>query len=121
MADRNQTHRSTSLTANLAWKSGLGVVLLALATAIPSHAGDARAIKQRIQPTYPDMAKRMRITGVVRISATVAADGSVTAVKTVSGNMMLAKAAEDAVSRWKFAPDDAESTVEVDINFAGAN
>jgi TonB family protein len=67
---------------------------------------------------YPELAKRMRITGVVRVEATVDADGKVTAVKALSGSHVLSPAAEEAVSKWKYAPADAASTVEVDINFA---
>lgn len=83
------------------------------------HAEDhgERAIKQRVAPVYPELARRMRVSGVVRISATVAADGNVSATKTVSGNRMLAGAAEDAVHKWKFVAAPEESTVEVNIEF----
>ncbi len=103
-------------------KSALGVVWrLALAfacllIALPGH-GEERRVEKRVSPVYPEIAKRMRIGGVVHVEATVAADGSVTAVKAVSGNKMLTPAAEEAVKRWKFAPGDGQSTVGVDINF----
>ena len=60
----------------------------------------------------------MRVAGVVRVSATVDPDGKVSATKTISGNSMLAGAAEDAVHKWKFVPATDSSTVEVDVNFA---
>jgi TonB family protein len=99
----------------------LAVFSMALAIATPLRASDdhsERAIRQRVAPTYPELAKRMRVSGVVRVSATVAPDGSVSATKTVSGNHMLSGAAEEAVHKWKFVPASDESTVEVDINFA---
>ena len=97
----------------------LQLALLALAiTALPAHAADDRPVKQKIAPTYPELAKRMKISGVVKVSATVAPDGSVSATKTVSGNHMLSGAAEQAVQRWKFVPASEASTVEVDISFA---
>jgi TonB family protein len=99
----------------------LAVIATAMSLALPLHAADDhsdRAIKQRVAPVYPELAKRMRVSGVVRISATVAPDGSVSATKTVSGNHMLSGAAEDAVHKWKFVAGPDESTVEVDINFA---
>ncbi len=99
----------------------LAVFAVAMAIAMPLRAADDhtdRAVKQRVAPTYPELARRMRISGVVRVSATVAPDGSVSATKTVSGNHMLSGAAEEAVHRWKFVPASDESTVEVDINFA---
>ena len=96
----------------------MAIIALALATTHPLHAADARPIKQRVAPTYPELAKRMRVSGIVKVSATVEPDGSVSATKTVSGNHMLAGAAEDAVHKWKFAPGTDQSIVEVDINFA---
>jgi TonB family protein len=74
-------------------------------------------VEKRVPPVYPEIAKRMRISGVVHIEATVAADGSVTAAKATTGNKMLSPAAEDAVKRWKFVPGDSQSTVGIDINF----
>jgi TonB family protein len=96
----------------------LAVVALAITVTLPMHAADARPIKQRVAPHYPDLAKRMRVSGVVRVEATVQPDGSVSATKTVSGNHMLAGAAEDAVHLWKFVPASDSSTVEVDVSFA---
>jgi len=91
---------------------------LLLAMAIPGRAAEDRAIKTRVAPVYPELAKRMRITGVVRVEATVDPTGKVTAVKSLSGSHVLSPAAEDAVSKWKYAPADAASTEEVNINFA---
>ncbi len=94
------------------------LVLLAASLAIPGRAADDRAIKTKVSPVYPEIAKRMKITGTVRVEATVSPDGKVTAVRVVSGNGMLGAAAADAVSKWRYAPADAESTVEIDLNFA---
>jgi len=98
------------------------VQVLALALpvilALPAHAADDRAVKQRVPPVYPEIAKRMRITGMVKVEATVDADGKVTDVKTVNGNKILSGAAEDAVRKWKFAPGSGVTTVEVGLNFA---
>jgi len=93
-------------------------VALLLAMSIPGRAAEGRAIKSRVAPVYPELAKRMRISGVVRVEATVDPNGKVTAAKAVSGNHTLGPAAEEAVSKWKYAPAEAPSTVEVDINFA---
>jgi TonB family protein len=115
---QNSDSRYRRIAAGLAQ---LAVVAMAMTVALPLRAADDhsdRAIKQRVAPLYPELAKRMRVSGVVRVSATVAPDGSVSATKTVSGNHMLSGAAEDAVHKWKFASAPDQSTVEVDINFA---
>lgn len=87
-----------------------------LLLALPAHA-DERRVEKRVPPVYPEIARRMRISGVVHIEATVAPDGSVTAAKATAGNKMLSPAAEDAVKRWKFVPGDSQSTVGIDVNF----
>lgn len=84
--------------------------------ALPAHADDRR-VEKRVPPVYPEIAKRMRISGVVHVEATVAADGTVTAARATNGNKMLSPAAEDAVKHWKFVPGDAQSTVGIDVNF----
>jgi TonB family protein len=82
-----------------------------------SGRAEQRAIKQRVSPVYPEVAKRLRVTGIVKLEVTVDADGKVKDVKTLSGNHMLSVAAEEAVHKWKFAPTSGDSTEELDINF----
>jgi len=100
---------------------GKAVVLaLIMAVALPAGATNERAVKTKVPPVYPELAKRMKITGIVKVEATVDADGKVTAVKTLSGNSSLQNAAEEAVRNWKFVPGDGNATVDVDVNFAMA-
>ena len=91
--------------------------LSALILPISLHAWEDRPISRKVSPVYPELAKRMRITGVVKVAATVAPDGSVTGTKIVSGNHMLSGAAEEAVQKWKFTSAPSQSTEEVEINF----
>jgi TonB family protein len=79
--------------------------------AVTAGAADERAIKSRVAPVYPELAKRMKISGLVKVEATVDADGKVTAVKTVSGSRAL------AVSKWRFVAASAASTVDVEVTF----
>jgi len=85
--------------------------------ALPAHAGNERAVKTRVAPIYPEIAKRMRIEGDVKLEATVDAAGNVTDVKEISGNHVLALAAEDAVRKWKFESGSGDSTIIVAVNF----
>jgi TonB family protein len=98
----------------------VAALALAFTMALPARAADDRAVKSRVAPVYPEIAKRLKISGVVKIEATVDATGKVTNVKTVSGNHMLSESAEDAVRRWKFEPGTGDATVDIDINFAAA-
>jgi TonB family protein len=77
-----------------------------------------RAVVSRVSPTYPELARRMHVSGKVVLLVTIQPDGSVSATKVESGHALLAAAAQDAVSRWKFAPtpEASESEIEVDFN-----
>ena len=91
---------------------------LVVALALTASAAGERAIKSRVPPVYPELAKRMKIMGVVKVEATVDADGNVTGVKTVDGNRMLSPAAEEAVKKWKFEGGDGVATIQVELKFA---
>jgi len=92
-------------------------LLASLALPVPARAADDRAVKSRVAPVYPELAKRMKIGGIIRVEAVVDPEGKVVDTKTVSGNHMLSTAAEEAVRKWRFVPAAAQSTVEVSINF----
>jgi TonB family protein len=100
------------------WLFQAAALALLLAMAMPGRAADNRAVKSRVAPAYPEIAKRMRISGVVTVQATVDPDGKVTDAKAISGNRALSPAAEEAVRQWKFVPADAQSTVNVEVTFA---
>jgi len=98
--------------------SQAAVLVLAVVLALPARAADARAVKTRIAPVYPEIAKRMRIAGEVQLEVTVDPEGKVTGVKRVSGNGVLSTAAEEAVRKWRFEPGPETSTVDLTLNFA---
>ena len=95
----------------------IAAVVVAVSMANAGRAADERAIKSKVAPVYPELAKRMKIEGTVKVEATVDAAGKVTDVKSLNGNRTLTVAAEDAVRKWKFAPGDGEAKVNVDVNF----
>jgi TonB family protein len=99
-------------------RSGLIALAMAFVFVLSGRAADERAVKSRVAPVYPEIAKRMRISGVVKLEVTVDPDGKVTDVKPVSGNGMLSQAAQDAVRKWRFAPGPAQTVVDLDLNFA---
>lgn len=105
------------MSSFLSRKAFAAVVCGVLAcTALPVCAAD-RKVQHRVEPVYPELAKRMRIGGTVRVEVTIATDGTVTGAKAISGNKMLAPAAEEAIKKWKFTPGDGTSIENIDINF----
>ena len=104
-------------------RAGMGLaraaaLALLLSLALPARAGDERAVKTRVPPIYPEIAKRMKISGEVKLEVTVDADGKVKDAKTVSGNHVLGEAAEEAVRKWKFESGNGDTTVVVSVTFA---
>jgi TonB family protein len=76
-----------------------------------------RKVKSKVAPLYPDLARRMNITGVVKVLITVSANGSVKDAKLVGGHPVLANAALDAVKKWRFEASPQESTGIVEFRF----
>jgi TonB family protein len=59
---------------------------------------------QKVNPIYPQQAKTIRQTGVVKVELTIDEKGQVSSVQKLSGPSLLRSAAEDAVKKWKFKP-----------------
>lgn len=59
----------------------------------------------------------MHVGGKVMLLVTVQPDGSVSDTKVESGHALLTSAAQDAVKKWRFAPNPEASEAEVEINF----
>ena len=76
-----------------------------------------RRVVRRIEPHYPEMAKKMNISGTVKVFAVVAPDGTVKAVEPVGGSPLLVQASQYAVKEWKFAPAAAESKELIELHF----
>jgi TonB family protein len=70
-----------------------------------------------VAPTYPDLAKRLQISGVVKLRAIVAPNGSVKLIEALGGNPVLMKAAQEAVTNWKYAPGPDETRELVELRF----
>jgi protein TonB len=68
--------------------------------------GDIQSAKlvHKVIPVYPYLARISRISGTVRLQATVSGDGTIEKLEVISGNPMLVQAAVDAVRQWIYRP-----------------
>lgn len=76
-----------------------------------------RRAKSKVQPAYPELAKRMNIAGTAKIAVVVAPNGVVKDARIVGGHPVLANAALDAARKWRFEPAPSESSGVIDFKF----
>jgi len=81
----------------------------------------ARVVK-RVDPVYPDTARKEHLEGTVKLHAIIDKDGNIRSLRVISGRCSLARASVDAVRQWHFMPtlingDHVEVDTEVDVNF----
>jgi len=77
-----------------------------------------RKILNRTAPAYPTLARTMALTGVVKVDALVAPDGSVKSVDVKGGHPVLAQAAANTIRQWKWETTPHESHELVEIRFS---
>jgi protein TonB len=80
-----------------------------------------RKIKSRTTPTYPELARRMNVSGKVKIEVIITPDGHVRSTRVVGGHPLLVQVCQDAVKEWKFFPANEETTQIVEFDFHGAS
>ena len=65
---------------------------------------DSLVVVSKVQPVYPEEAKKDKVTGSVVLAATIGKDGTVEKLRVVSGPSALQRAAIDAVKQWRYQP-----------------
>ena len=59
---------------------------------------------RKVEPVYPELAKRARVMGKVILVVTVDEEGNVSDIRVSSGHPLLDEAALAAVRQWKYSP-----------------
>ncbi len=90
---------------------------LGTAQSAPASTNSERKLASRVAPSYPEIAKRAHIHGIVRLEAVVRANGSVKSTRVLGGNPVLVDPAVEAVGKWKFEPAQNETTEVVQLTF----
>ena len=81
----------------------------------------ARKVKTKVAPVYPDLAKRMAVTGKVKIEVVITPEGKVKATRVIGGHPLPVTPAVDAVKEWKFNPATDETTQVIVFEFKGSD
>jgi protein TonB len=89
-----------------------GVIPLALGEEELTHRVSeeeaTKAIKSKVYPEYPAMARQMKLDGTVKVDVFIDTAGKVEKVQVVRGNPLLTSAAVTAMKRWTFLPFTSE-------------
>jgi TonB family protein len=95
-------------------------LLASSASAQQSSTDDGkRKVKTKISPTYPDLARRMSVSGKVKIEVIITPDGHVRSSRVIGGHPLLVQSCQDAVKEWKFFPAPEETTQIIEFDFHG--
>lgn len=83
----------------------------------------AARIVRRVQPEYPEIARREHLQGTVRLHAIIAKDGSISQLVVLHGYCSLSKSSVNAVSKWRYTPTlllgrPVEVDTTIDVTFA---
>lgn len=82
----------------------------------------AERVAHSVAPTYPLLAKQMKVQGAVVLQALIDKGGRIQNLRVVSGPAILAAAAQEAVKQWRFKPyylngEPVETEARVSVNF----
>jgi TonB family protein len=80
-------------------------------------AEEKRQVKHLVQPSIPELARKLNLTGTVRIEVTIAPDGIVKRSRVLGGHPVLAMEAERAAQKSTFEPGPRETTEIIEFKF----
>lgn len=114
-----QYDRTSSSLRRLSRVSAFWFLLLALVIGGVVLAQDLkRKPITRTAPSYPELAKRMHLSGKVKVEVVISPGGSVTSAKVVGGSPVFEQNAIEAVKQWKFEPAEKETKALITLEFA---
>lgn len=84
--------------------------------------GTAEVVSRPVDPTYPLLAKQMKVQGAVVLQALISKTGSIQDIQILSGPAILSAAAREAVKQWHFKPyyqsgQAVETEARITVNF----
>lgn len=76
-----------------------------------------RPVRHLVTPVYPELARKMNLTGTARIEVIIGADGTVKHTRVLGGHPVLAAEAEHAAEKSTFEPSSTETTEVIEFRF----
>ena len=85
-------------------------------------ASTQQVVTHSVEPTYPTLAKQMKVQGSVVLQALIGKEGTIQDLQVLSGPQILSSAAREAVMQWRFKPylqggQPVETEAKITVNF----
>ena len=85
-------------------------------------ADTAHVLERPVDPSYPMLARQMKVQGSVILQALIGTDGLIQDLHVLSGPTILSSAAQEAVKQWRFKPylqngQPVETEAKITVNF----
>jgi periplasmic protein TonB len=98
----------------------LAVALLgvALFPTVTSAAEAGRKAVNKVQPAYPDLARKTNVHGTVKVEVVIAPNGTVKTMHPLGGHPLLIQSALEALKKWRYEPGPETKTI-VEFRFHG--
>jgi len=82
----------------------------------------AQSVSSPVAPSYPMLARQMKVQGAVILQALISREGSIQELQVLNGPGILASAAREAVKQWRFKPyylngQPVETQARITVNF----
>jgi len=96
-------------------------LMLAGVLCVSAGGAQAQAVRKPIsspQPDYPEIAKKMHLSGTVRVEVVIGTNGQIKETKVIGGHPLLVNSTLMTLRMWKYAPSSEETTTVLEFNFA---
>jgi protein TonB len=112
------SEQTTALTKNQEGSAGASNA----AARVEMSPGTAQIVSRPVDPSYPLLAKQMKVQGAVVLEALISKNGSIQDIQVLSGPAILSAAAREAVKQWHFKPyyqggRPVETEARITVNF----
>jgi TonB family protein len=105
----------TAKLARITARASLAIALLL--TAVNLSAQETRKAISNPAPRYPELAKTLHLSGVVKVQVVIAPDGKIISTKVLGGHPLLVSSVEETLKKWKYAPASTETTALLEFEF----
>ena len=95
----------------------IAALVLITSSLVFADQGARKPAKNNRPVAYPQTARQMHLTGIVKLDVLIAANGKVKKVEILGGNPVLAAAAVDTVKEWSYEPAPSDTSETVIIKF----